>query len=172
MFIYLDYFLLTYNAPYITLRIEINREKKESPMKTISVWHVTKTEEALRLIISEKIIRLGKNIVNENELLAHISLEPFEQGNWALDVIGSDTNEAWILNIEIPECTPLEDDPARDEDIYGRGWKVSREPIQILSFQKLLYISNIQHWEDKRACAGAEIHPIWRYQRQQKYSNT
>jgi len=112
----------------------------------VIVYHAAKTKQAVDSITHQMVIRTGRNVASRSKL-AHVSLEPFMPGRFALDVIGPDTNQAWILELEIPDDTPLEDDPADDWDIYGKGWKVSRQPIPVLKIVSITHIPNVVEWE-------------------------
>ncbi len=111
-----------------------------------TVYYAAKTKEQLEHLRSGMKIELGRN-VSSPELLAHVSMTPFKQGEFALDVIGKDTNEAWILELEIPDDIKFEDDPSGEGAIYGGDWKVSREPIRILRIISETHIPNVREWE-------------------------
>ena len=111
------------------------------------VFHATKTYAGYQGIVKEKKILLGRN-VTATEAFAHVSLNPFLPGSYALDVIGEDTNRAWILECEISDTTPLEDDPADEagED-YNGGWRVSRIPIEVDAIVRVTFVRNVQEYE-------------------------
>lgn len=111
------------------------------------VFHATKVYACYEAIMKELLLRQGRNITLDKPL-THVSRNPFTQGSWALDVIGEDTNRAWIIECEIADDTPLAPDPADDagED-YNGGWCVSEHPIPILKVHSVLYIQNVQRWE-------------------------
>lgn len=108
-------------------------------------YHAAKTWEAAQSIIDEMVLRFGKN-VNGGEF-THISLEPFKAGEFALDVIGADTNQAWIFVMEIPDDVCLQDDPSGDGESYGGGWRVSTQPIPVLRILSVTFIPNVVRWE-------------------------
>lgn len=111
------------------------------------VWHVTKTKAALNAITNKLEIGLGRNVGDEN-FYAHVSTQKFKSSDWALDVIGADTGEAWILELEVSDKTDLFPDPADDAgEVYGGGWVVSREPITIKRIVSIDYIENVFNWE-------------------------
>lgn len=76
-------------------------------------------------------------------------------GNWALDVIGRDTNEAWILEIEILDSTELFDDPADDAGkFYGGGWIVCKVAVPIVNIRKIEHVDDVHSWEDGKIQAS------------------
>ncbi len=112
----------------------------------MKVFHITKTEEAFKSIMYERLLRPGRNVAT-GEALVHVMLEPPVPGNWALDVIGDDTNQAWVLELEIPDETPLLDDPSGEGEDYGGKWYVAPGPIPILAVRSVRYVPNVQAWE-------------------------
>lgn len=110
------------------------------------VYHAVKKVAAVESILAQMILRPGRNVTSSKELV-HVSLKPFRPGSFALDIIGADTNQAVILKLEIPEDTPLEEDPSEDSEIYGGGWKVSRDPIRILKVINKTFIPDVLRWE-------------------------
>jgi len=113
------------------------------------VFHATKTLSALEAIKSEQKLKAGKNVADRTALLIHLSLDPFSRGSWALDVIGKDTNEAWIVELEIADDTPLEPDPSWDGEHYNGRWVVVRQnelPVHIVG---IIHIPNVQKWEGR-----------------------
>lgn len=110
------------------------------------VWFAAKTEERRDIILNDKIIPLGGN-VSTDELLAHVSLTPFKRGGWALDVIGADTNEAWIFELELPDSIHLYEDPSGDGVHYLGDWRVSKNPIPIEKIISEVHIPDVQAWE-------------------------
>jgi len=110
------------------------------------IYHVTKQEESYRAILKSRTLLVGRNVSTSDQFV-HVSLEPFEQGSYALDVIGADTNEAWIFECEIADNTALEEDPSGDGEHYNGGWKVCRNPIPITRIYSVTYIENVQRWE-------------------------
>jgi|SRR3989344_3643521 len=111
------------------------------------VYHATKKEEAYERILKDRLLLPGRNLATEAPLV-HVSLRPFTQGSYALDVIGADTNEAWILECEILGETPLADDPTDEAgECYNGGWRVCETPISITRIHSVTYISNVQKWE-------------------------
>jgi len=112
------------------------------------IYHAMKQEDAYLAITRDRILLLGRNVTTKSIKYVHISLNPFTQGSWALDVIGADTNEAWIIECEIADDTPLISDPADDagED-YNGGWMVCESEIPILKVHSITYIDNVQEWE-------------------------
>lgn len=121
------------------------------------VWHATKTHEHFLSIKESMRIAVGRN-VSHDKSLAHLSRIKFLPGNWALDVIGRDTNQAWILEIEISDSTELFDDPADDAGkFYGGGWVVCEVAVPILRIRKIEHIDNVRLWE------GGEMQSsVWR----------
>lgn len=119
------------------------------------VWHVTKNESSLKAIRATMEIGLGQNVGDKN-FYAHVSNRKFQSGNWALDVIGDDTGEAWILELEIADETELMTDPADDAgEVYGGGWVVSRVPITIVKILSITYVENVFEWEMGELAARA-----------------
>ncbi|HYD93475.1 MAG TPA: hypothetical protein VEB18_03450 [Candidatus Paceibacterota bacterium] len=111
------------------------------------VYHATKTECSLTNILEEKILLPGRNVVCEDTYV-HLSLNPFHQGSYALDVIGEDTNRAWVIECEIPDDTPLAPDPADNAGAaYNGGWVIHGGPLSITEVISVLYIQNVQRWE-------------------------
>ena len=117
------------------------------------VYHAAKTIEAVYRIFDEMLIRQGRNI--NGDVLTHVSLSPFQAGKFALDVIGADTNQAWIFELEIPDDTPLQTDPSGDAENYGEGWKVSVNPILILKIHSITHIPHVVEWECKSNGEGS-----------------
>lgn len=116
------------------------------------VWHVTKTRKAKENILKEQTLRLGKNVTRKDRRFVHVSLDPFEPGSWALDVIGhNDTNRGWIFKLEVPDETIFENDPSGDGEHYNGRWVVSRKPVLIVKVISLVYIANIRRWESHEA---------------------
>jgi len=111
----------------------------------MKVYHVTKTEEGFKGILQEKVLIPGRNI-NHSTPLTHLSLDPFRPGSWALDVIGKDTNKAWIFELEISDDTPVQPDPTNEGELYNGKWVVveGNLPVEIRS---CVYIPNVQKWE-------------------------
>jgi len=100
------------------------------------------------------LIRVGRNVSHEKKF-AHLSCVKFMPGNWALDVIGRDTNEAWILEIEILDSTELFDDPADDAGkFYGGGWIVCKVAVPIVNIRKIEHVDDVHSWEDGKIQAS------------------
>lgn len=117
--------------------------KERSQMK---VWHAVNTYEGRGCLFGEMEIRLGRNVCTDVPL-AHVSVVPFQPGNYALDVICGGTNEAWVFELEIDDATVLERDPSHDDQYYGGGWKVSRTPIRIKRVLSERHIVRVDLWE-------------------------
>jgi len=109
-------------------------------------YYAAKSNEQLERIKQSREISLGRNVASQ-EAFAHISLSPFKRGSYALDVIGEDTNEAWVLELEISDETRLEDDPSGEGALYEGEWKVSRAPIRIEQVVSIRHIPNVSEWE-------------------------
>lgn len=110
------------------------------------VYHVAKTEIGYTGIRDQQVILPGKNVHTGIAEFAHISLNEFSPGSWALDVIGADTNEAWIFTLDIPDDTELQPDPSGDGDYYNGGWVVHKGPLAV----KIVHVEHIQDvcdWE-------------------------
>jgi len=112
----------------------------------MKAWFAAKTEEKRDLILKELLIPLGRNVAADCPL-AHISLTPFRPGTWALDVIGADTNKAWVFELDIPNTVKLEADPSGDGHSYGGEWRVSRHPIPVSRIVGITPIPNVAEWE-------------------------
>ncbi len=110
------------------------------------IYHVTKTKSTFENIIRERLLRPGKNVVT-GEALVHVMLAPPVPGGWALDVIGEDTNQAWVLELEVPDETPLLQDPSDEGEDYGGQWYVAPGPVPILAVRSVLFVPNVQAWE-------------------------
>lgn len=124
----------------------------------MKIWHVTKTEEAMNTIRKSKLLLPGTNVSRKEsgDTFVHVNLVPFEPGQYALDVIGKDTNEAWILELTIPDNIALVPDPSGEGEWYGGRWMVAREPIPIVKILKITEILNVSVWEAQRG-RGAEV---------------
>lgn len=111
------------------------------------IYHATKTRLEFEEIKKTLVLKPGKNVKTDKPLV-HISVKPFLPGNFALDVIGRDTNHAWVLKLEVDDFVPLDNDPSGESDIYGGGWRVSEQPIKILRILSIDFISNVLDWEE------------------------
>lgn len=100
------------------------------------VYHVTKSEKHVRSILSDMVIKLGRNI-SSNVRLAHVSTSKELVSGWYLDAIGCGRN-AYILTLEIDNATVLVDDPSGD---YAE-WKVSHSEIKIVRVLSIDAVSN------------------------------
>ncbi len=63
-----------------------------------------------------------------------------------LDIIGEDTNEAWIVTLEIPEGTILLPDPSDEGQYYNGRWVVHEGPLAVQIIE-VVHIPNVQRWE-------------------------
>jgi len=118
----------------------------------ITAYHVTKTEAAFREILRTGVLLEGKNASTHEIEGVHISIDPFYPGSNALDVIGADTNRAWIFTFEVPEDTPLEPDPSGEGVFYNGTWMIHRGLLRV-RIVSVLHISNVKYWEDGRNTA-------------------
>ncbi len=110
------------------------------------VYHATKTKSGLEGIIATCTLLPGWNITALHERFVHLSLDPFYQGSYALDIIGEDTNEAWIVTLEIPEDTILLPDPSDEGQYYNGRWVVHEGPLAVQIIE-VVHIPNVQRWE-------------------------
>ena len=110
------------------------------------LYHVTKSQTNFEAIMASKVLRPGRNVTDNSNKWVHLSVAPFYQGSWALDVIGADTNEAWILTLEVDDATALQPDPSGEGELYNGSWVVypAALPVRIIS---VIYIKNVQQWE-------------------------
>lgn len=111
----------------------------------MKVYHAVKSEAAYQAIVKEKALLPGRN-VSDSRAMVHISLDPFEPGSHTLDAVGA-TTEAWILELEIPDDTVLEEDPSGEGKWYGQEWKVYTDgdlPVHILQAE---HIPDVRAWE-------------------------
>ncbi len=113
-------------------------------------YHVTKRKEDLGAILASKTLIPGRN-VKTKQYMVHLALKPFQPGRWALDLIGPDTNEAWIIELQIADETPLQPDPCgnMDQEMYAGGpdnWTVHDGPLAI-KVVEVTHIPNVHAWE-------------------------
>ena len=112
------------------------------------VWHAAKTARAFDLIQKKMEIGLGKNLSSTTQF-AHISTRKFERGDYALDVIGADTNTAWVFELEISDDTILLADPCDEGGkYYGGGWMVCADSIPIVKIISVEHIPHVLTWEN------------------------
>jgi hypothetical protein len=109
------------------------------------VYHATKQQSSLALILASGVLIPGRNVSNSAEYV-HLSKTPFKQGSWALDVIGPDTNQAWILTCLVPDGIPLLPDPSGEGADYDGEWVVHTGVLAI-EVIGLKHIPNVQAWE-------------------------
>ena len=119
------------------------------------VYHATKKWEDKNKIIKDRLIRACGSSLTEKGApgpaeFAHVSLTPFVQGSYALDVVGVYTlsDRAWIFKVEIDNCISLAEDPSGDDKHYKAVWRVSSRDIPIRRFLKLTYIPSVLAWEE------------------------
>ncbi len=112
------------------------------------VYHTTKTKASFRGIVDSNTLLPGWNVSALTDCYVHISLNPFHQGSWALDVIGDDTNEAWVFTLDIPDDTPLLPDPSDEGKYYNGDWVVHEGPLSVKVID-CVYIPNVQSWENQ-----------------------
>lgn len=112
----------------------------------IIAYHAAKTEEVYEAICRSRTLIPGVNVSTKEEWV-HLSLTPFRGGGYALDVIGPDTNEAWVFELVIPDDTELLPDPSGDGEIYGGKWVVHRGDLKI-KITSVLHITHVQKWEE------------------------
>lgn len=111
------------------------------------LYHVTKSRNSFEAILASQTLLPGRNISDVTNTWVHLSTTPFYQGSWALDIIGADTNEAWIFTIEIDDDSELLPDPTGEGEIYNGPWVVCTGPLTI-NIRSVHYIKNVQKWEN------------------------
>jgi hypothetical protein len=111
------------------------------------VYHVTKTRESLMKILISGMLLPGRNVSDRSTNYVHLSKTPFIQGSWALDVIGPDTNEAWILTCIIHDDVPLLPDPSGEGGLYEGEWVVHNGPLSI-DLVSMKHIPNVRRFEN------------------------
>jgi hypothetical protein len=109
------------------------------------VYHATKTKAAFKTIKATGVLLPGYNVTT-GEQLVHLCRKPFVPGSWALDVIGADTNEAWVFTLEIPDDTPLREDPSKDGETYNGGWVVHEGELHT-SILSVEHIKDVRRYE-------------------------
>lgn len=114
-----------------------------------TAYHATKCKEYYEAILKTSILLPGKNVSTDKRDMTHISLNPFYPGSWALDVIGENTNEAWIFEIQIPDNTSLLPDPSGDGEHYNGGWMVHLGMLHV-KVVSVTYISDVIEWESSK----------------------
>jgi len=112
---------------------------------SMKVYHATKNKKSYGAILKSGILLPGENVVTK-ETAVHLSLDPFSRGAYALDVIGEDTNTAWIFECEVPDDIKFENDPSMEGEIYKGRWVIHRGelPVKIITVR---HISDVIEWE-------------------------
>ncbi len=123
------------------------------------LYHATKHRSSFEAICATHKLRPGRNVTTRTILGVHLSCDPFYPGSYALDVIGADTNEAWVFEIEIPDDTPLVPDPSGDGKYYNGDWVVHQGKLPI-TIRRIVYIPNVQAWENSAPQAAAHEVPV------------
>ncbi len=113
------------------------------------VYHATKRQESLAMILATGVLLPGRNTGDKSAKYVHVSKTPFVQGGYALDVIGPDTNEAWILTCVIPDDTVLLPDPSGEGALYEGKWVVHKGPLRV-QISRMQHIPNVRQWEGKK----------------------
>ncbi len=109
------------------------------------LYHATKLRSSFKAIVATNTLLPGRNVSTDQEFV-HLSHNPFAPGSYALDVIGADTNEAWVFTLEIPDDTPLSEDPSGEGSLYNGGWVVHDGPLAV-TIISVEYIPNVQLYE-------------------------
>ncbi len=110
------------------------------------VYHATKRQENLAMILATEQLLPGRNVGDGQTRYVHLSKTPFVAGSYALDVIGPDTNEAWIITCDIPDDTVLLPDPSGEGEVYDGEWVVHEGPLMVRVIS-LKHVPNVQQWE-------------------------
>ncbi len=110
------------------------------------LYHATKEREAFESILQCKRLIPGRNVTTDTVVGVHLSRNPFYPGSWALDVIGADTNEAWVFEIEIPDDATLIPDPSGEGAFYNGEWVVHEGTLNI-TICSITYIADVPAWE-------------------------
>lgn len=121
----------------------------------ITAYHVTKTRGGLDAILASRTLHPGRNVTTK-EMLVHLSLTRFRAGRYALDVIGADTNKAWIIEFQIPNDTVLEPDPSGDGKFYCGVWMV-HQGVLAITIVSITHIPDVLAWEEHRISPAYEI---------------
>lgn len=110
------------------------------------LYHATKTKEAKHSIIKTNVLLPGRNVRTRQCTQVHLSKDQFIKGSYALDVIGADTNEAWVFTVEIPDNTPLLPDPSDEGRLYNGEWVVHEGPLPV-TILAVEHIKNVRAYE-------------------------
>lgn len=110
----------------------------------MKAYHIATNEDAYKTILAEGKLRAGKNVA-DSRALAHVSLTRSVPGDDLINhYVSGGFEERWILEVEIPDNIPLENDPAT-EDGYEGEWKVfpGELPVKVLSVE---HVRDLERW--------------------------
>lgn len=122
------------------------------------VYHGTRIHAHYENILKTQELLAGKR-VRTNEYYVHVSVAPFTQGSYGLQMVslghkvkvpkGQYPNTAWVIECEISDDTPLEPDTT-DEDVwnYGTGnWRIYRGEKLAINVISVEHVINVDAWE-------------------------
>lgn len=111
------------------------------------VFHVTKNKKIAQKIAKEMVLKTNKHDLHDRPYV-FLFLNAPKSASYALDVIGEDTNEAWIFKLDIPGDIELIDDPMGEDEIYGNVWKASESDVPINKILEIKHIKNVRDWPE------------------------
>lgn len=123
------------------------------------LYHATKNRSSFEAICAAGELRPGRNVKTRTILGVHLSRDPFCPGSYALDVIGADTNEAWVFEVEVPDDTPLSPDPSGEGSYYNGTWVVYQGNLAI-TIRRIVYIPDVRAWENGKPSAAVLEVPV------------